>query len=282
MAQPLVEEINKYEEVKTVAIAEFTDLDYTTNALGKQLSAEFQTSLVTAKNRSFSIITRKQLEALIAEAKLDADGLLSPDNIPRLGRLKGIDLIIGATISLTHQDTAYLNVEGVKLETGEILVGARGAVTLTPSLKRMLGLSIEEEEKPKAQKEKGIGLWPAHLIPGLHPYLRGREMDSNSDKLRGIAVFLVDAGLIFGALHYNEKRRDATAAYKAETCSYEKALQHYNEAKEYQVKALLFSGFALLVKATDLLPVMRKQKGQTRLELVPANGGISLSYKKKF
>lgn len=137
MVSSLVEQINRLGSVKTVAVADFTDIHYHPNHLGRQLAEEFMTSLVISRDRKFTIINRSQLKALMKEARLDADGLLAPNNIPMLGRLKGVGLIIGATLSPTYNEVR-VNVQGIELETGSSLAAERGNITLTPSLQQLL------------------------------------------------------------------------------------------------------------------------------------------------
>ncbi|MEL7341402.1 MAG: hypothetical protein AAGM67_13055, partial [Bacteroidota bacterium] len=63
----LVEQINREEGVKTIAIADFTDLGYQPNLLGKQLAEEFLSAFVRARDKNFRMISRSMYEALRAE-----------------------------------------------------------------------------------------------------------------------------------------------------------------------------------------------------------------------
>ena len=133
LAENLVTQINKNTNVQAIAVAEFTLLDYSMNALGKNLTEELTIALIMHPHRNFQVINRSRLNALLEEAKLDADGLLAPENIPQLGRLRGIQMILGGFIR-PASDHIVWTVKGVELETGDALVAGRQYVTMTPSL----------------------------------------------------------------------------------------------------------------------------------------------------
>ncbi|MEM6765421.1 MAG: FlgO family outer membrane protein [Bacteroidota bacterium] len=133
IANSLINQLNRSEEIQTVAITDFTDLAYEPNLLGKLLAEELTTSLFMNMERNFDLIDRNQLNRLLEEVKLDAKGLLAPENIPRLGKLKSIDAIIGATMSQTSQSVRII-VKGIELETGDMVAASKGYISLTPSL----------------------------------------------------------------------------------------------------------------------------------------------------
>jgi hypothetical protein len=136
LVQPLIEQINRYDDIKTVAIADFTTTDYQANLLGNHLADEVLTSMVMSLDRKFELVTREQLKVLLKEAKLGKTGIMAPENQAKLGRVKGIDLIIGATMTLSTSH-ARLNVTGVHLESGGFRAAGRANITLTNILRQL-------------------------------------------------------------------------------------------------------------------------------------------------
>ena len=136
IVKSLSEQINRHPEIKNVAIADFTDLSYTPNLLGKQLAEEFLISFVQLPDKNFAIISRNRFTTLLAEDNLANEGYISPEDIPKNGTLKGIDLVIEATLSPTSNNVR-INAMGLELETGNVLAAKIGIVTLTPSLQKL-------------------------------------------------------------------------------------------------------------------------------------------------
>ncbi len=133
----LVKQINQQASISTVAIADFTDLAYQPNLLGKQLSEEFLSAFVGAPDKNFRLISRSMYEALLAEQKLDKNGRITPENLPQYGVLQGIDLILGATLS-ARTNTIRINLRGIELDTGSLIAAYSGNITLTPSYQRLI------------------------------------------------------------------------------------------------------------------------------------------------
>ena len=136
MVEPIVKELNRFGQVSTVAIADFTDTDYNEIPIGRFLADEFMTSFLQQPGKNFLMTNRSHMKALMQELKLDQKGVLSPQNIPRLGRLKSIDVIVSATI-VPFANNLRLNIQAVHLQTGAVMAGQRGIVTLTPSMIEM-------------------------------------------------------------------------------------------------------------------------------------------------
>jgi hypothetical protein len=143
MVAPIIEELNRFEQVNTVAIADFTDKEYQDIPIGRFLADEFMTSFVQQPGKNFLMTNRGHMKLLMEELKLDQKGVLSPDNIPRLGRLKSIDVIVSATI-VPFINNLRLNVQAVHLQSGAVMAGHRGIVTLTPSMESWLGEQRDE------------------------------------------------------------------------------------------------------------------------------------------
>lgn len=161
IVEELTKQINRDTNIKTIAIADFTDLSYTPNLLGKQLAEEFLSSFVQSSNKKFAVISRNRLESLIDEANLAESGFISPKDIPKIGILKGIDLIVEATLS-PNANHVRINAKGLEIESGNVMAAYTGIVTLTPSLKKLVGAS------PAKSKDLVTGKTKTNLSPISH------------------------------------------------------------------------------------------------------------------
>jgi len=124
--------------IKNVAIADFTKLDGSPTELGKYLAEQFSDVMVNA-NTTFSIVDRGRLNYLLKEAGLDAKGLLDPNSVAKLGKLKGIDAIVIGTMTSVGENL-NVNVKALNLETAVILASAKGSLRRTPSI-----IALEEK-----------------------------------------------------------------------------------------------------------------------------------------
>lgn len=141
---PLVTAISA-QTVKNVAIADFTSLDGTPSELGKYIAEEFSYHLVNAK-KSFIVIDRSRVSGLLKENGLGATGLVDPNTIAKLGKLKGIDAVIAGTMTPTG-NTLRLIVKVWNLETQGLVAASRGDISITPMIS---GFSEKLAAPPKS------------------------------------------------------------------------------------------------------------------------------------
>lgn len=136
LGKTLATQINAHGSGQSIAIADFTNIDGTTCPLGKYLNEQLITALFMAQDRSFNIIDRSQLTRLMEEVKLRMDGLLDEENLPKLKRLKTIDIMIGGTWTITGPYLS-LTAKAIEIETGNMVGLASGMVTYRPSMQKL-------------------------------------------------------------------------------------------------------------------------------------------------
>jgi hypothetical protein len=134
---PLTTSISN-QTVKNVAIADFTLLDGTPTELGKYLAEEFTYALVSAPKKTFNLIDRSRVAALIKENGLGSSGLVDANTIAKLGKMKGIDAVIAGTLTSTG-NTLRLIIKVWNLETQGIIAVGRGDISKTPMIIEMEG-----------------------------------------------------------------------------------------------------------------------------------------------
>lgn len=134
---PLITSISG-QSVKNIAIADFTLLDGTPTELGKYLAKEFTYSIVSAPKKTFGVIDRSRVSALLQENKLGGSGLIDPITILKLGKIKGFDAVIAGTL-ISKGDAIRLIVNVWNLETQDIIATGKGDISRTNSIIEMEG-----------------------------------------------------------------------------------------------------------------------------------------------
>ena len=134
---PLITSISG-QSVKNIAIADFTLLDGTPTELGKYLAEEFTYSLVSSSKKTFGVIDRSRVSALLKENNLGSTGTVDPNTIVKLGKMKGIDAVIAGTLTSTG-NTLRLIIKVWNLETQNIIAVGRGDISKTPMISELEG-----------------------------------------------------------------------------------------------------------------------------------------------
>jgi len=73
----------------TVTVADFTDLQGNVTELGRFISEELSTQLVI-EAKSFTVVERIQLAAILKEHQISVSGLVDPATIRKLGQFAGV------------------------------------------------------------------------------------------------------------------------------------------------------------------------------------------------
>jgi TolB-like protein len=101
-------------------VLDFTNLDGTTTDLGRYLARELTDKLVES-SKTMSFIDRANVDYLLRENKLSAEGLVNPETSRKLGNLIGVDTVITGTITPVGGQSVRLSVRAVSIETGRII-----------------------------------------------------------------------------------------------------------------------------------------------------------------
>lgn len=125
---------------RSTTVLDFTNLDGSTTDLGRLLTTEFSTKLVSLGG-TVSVVDRQNLQFLLKEHNLSVDGLIDPRTRRELGNLIGIDAIIAGTLVAVGKEIR-LNLRAVGVETGRILAADSVSISLSPALEELSGRSI--------------------------------------------------------------------------------------------------------------------------------------------
>jgi len=123
---------------KSGTVLDFVNLQQKTNDLGRFLAQEFSNQLVLAATK-VSIVDRANMELLLKENKLSAEGLVNPETSRKLGKLIGIDTIIFGSFTELGEKLR-LNVRAVNVETGKIIASQSIFIPLSADLRSLSGM----------------------------------------------------------------------------------------------------------------------------------------------
>lgn len=133
---------------KSGTVLDFTDLQGSTNELGRFLAQELSNQLVsTSKHMSF--VDRANLQTLMRENKLSVDGLVNPESSKKLGNLIGIDTMIFGTTTMMG-DTVRLSVRAVAVETGKIVASQSTTLPANSGLAALGPVGVPSASPPYA------------------------------------------------------------------------------------------------------------------------------------
>jgi TolB-like protein len=119
---------------KRVAVINFTNLENQTTALGRALAEMFTVELT---NTDLTLINRAQLNKLIEENKMMADGFLDEKEVVKLGQLKKVDIIItGAATPLDK--TIMITLQATDIVLGTLVGGVKGNITRTNAIESLM------------------------------------------------------------------------------------------------------------------------------------------------
>lgn len=86
-----------------------------------------------ASTKKFTVVERKELEAVISEQKLGASGLVRPETAPSIGKLTGAQYLVAATVSAFEENTSGSN-QGISF-MGVSIGGSKGKAYMAVDLK---------------------------------------------------------------------------------------------------------------------------------------------------
>ncbi|WP_297483700.1 CsgG/HfaB family protein [Sulfurimonas sp.] len=129
-------QIDRMATVKKIAVSNFA---HDRVGLSRKIEAKLSSFQIDGKN-FFTVVSRNDLNKIIAEQKLQNSGLVNDENIVKIGQLIGAEAIISGNVSpATKQDT-YFYEERVRCADSK----CKSLVTYpVRCMKRVVGLSAE-------------------------------------------------------------------------------------------------------------------------------------------
>jgi len=126
---------------KTIAVADFTDLQGNVTELGRFLAEEFSVALAGAGTR-FEVVDRIHLKSIIMEHKLSATGMIDPTTARKLGKIAGVQALITGTVT-PFGDNVRITVKILDTETAKIIGASTANIAKTKAIEELLARGIE-------------------------------------------------------------------------------------------------------------------------------------------
>ena len=125
---------------KTVAVADFTDLDGNVTELGKFLAEETSTDLASTAGaaKDFQVIDRTQLRTTLKRAGLAMNGVLDPQTVAKLGDAAGVQVVVTGTLT-PFPDNVRLSARLLDESNSAILSTAAVDIPRSKDLNDLLG-----------------------------------------------------------------------------------------------------------------------------------------------
>jgi hypothetical protein len=118
-------------EVRRLAVADFVSITGEQTTVTKYLSEQFTTDLV-AQDRSFQVVDRSHLNAILAESdqqkRLARDGLLDQTTISKLG-VAGVDAVLIGTITVLTS-VLDINLKVLDVQTATIHLAVKSSIEI--------------------------------------------------------------------------------------------------------------------------------------------------------
>jgi len=136
MAEKIVKE-----DIKTIAVVDFTDLQGNVTKLGRFLAEEFSVVLASV-SKDFKVIERINLKSIVQEYKLSVTGIIDPKTATKLGEIKGVEALITGVIT-PFKDSVRFSVKALKTDDGEIICALAGNIPKTKTIEEIEGEEIK-------------------------------------------------------------------------------------------------------------------------------------------
>jgi TolB-like protein len=145
---------------RTVAVFPFelVSADSSLQPLGRALAELLTTDL--AQTDRLTVLERAQMQLLVDELKLDANGQVDPATAARGGRLLGAERVVDGTVS-GGEDRLQLAAAVVPVESGVVAPGAAGAAPLTMADVLPRFFDLEKQLAFALYGSMGVELTPA-------------------------------------------------------------------------------------------------------------------------
>jgi TolB-like protein len=124
----------------TITVADFTDLQGNVTELGRFISEELSTQLVIDA-KSFGVVERIQLAAILKEHQISISGLVDPATIKKLGQFAGVDAIVTGTL-VPFSDSVRLTAKVLDVSTAKVMAVSTAELPRTKAIDDLLSRGI--------------------------------------------------------------------------------------------------------------------------------------------
>lgn len=123
-----------------VTVLDFGDIQDRPNELGRYLALKLANKL--ANLTDISVLDRANLEPIMREYKLTAEGLHRPEEAKKLGKFARVDAFVIGNVSVMGESVEII-VRAISTETSELVAPGEAALPATDEFRRMIGQSVD-------------------------------------------------------------------------------------------------------------------------------------------
>ena len=138
LIQALTKQLIAKQRVKVAAL-DFTDIQGRPNELGRFLAEQLAVDMVTVEG--ITVIDRANINSIMAEHQLTAEGLVKPENAKKLGQFAGVDAILTGNLAVMD-NMIVLTVKGISTETAEVVAAGRMKFDRTKDNQQLLSRAV--------------------------------------------------------------------------------------------------------------------------------------------
>lgn len=162
IASSLAKDINAGNR-HTVTVADFTDLQGNVTELGRFISEELSTELVM-EAKSFTVVERIQLAAILKEHQISVSGLVDPATIRKLGQFAGVDSVVTGTL-VPFSDSVRLTSKVLDVASAKVMAVSSADLPRTKAVDDLLSRGISTSEVPR---QAATGIMPSATPKSSH------------------------------------------------------------------------------------------------------------------
>lgn len=148
ISKSIITQLEK-QNVKNIAVIDFTNPDGQLSALGKSLSNKLRINL-TKNSNEIKIVNRSVLKEALKEEQLFKDGIINPESAKKIN-FKGIEAIILGEIS-DYGNSYSSEIQIINTETSGIIGGEILEIPQTESIKNMYENIIQSQSLRRNDK----------------------------------------------------------------------------------------------------------------------------------
>lgn len=123
-----------------VASIDFVDLQGRSTELGRFLAEQVSVKLVN--ETGITVVDRANFQSILKEHHLSVEGLINPENVKKLGRFSGVDVIIVGTLT-PMDDCVVLMVKAISTVTAERVAAKQIKIRNSDEFERLMRHPLE-------------------------------------------------------------------------------------------------------------------------------------------
>ncbi len=211
-------------QTKKVAILEVVDREGTLSNSQKVLLRSTMARAITNRE-GYEAYDRTDMDAIMSEHEFQNTGLVSKEQISKLGEMTGVSLILVTEGVLTGKKQLFVSAKIINIETGKVEMMDNITMGLSADdmqtgcdiiIKRMIGVSADAEAKEKElQKEASKrAIIASTFIPGMGQMLKKQGGSGTAFLISELALFGGGTACYFLGQNQLKNMKASTTSYE--------------------------------------------------------------------